>query len=439
MQNKKQNLEEAIKTLFDAWVEEKNKENLTKIRYAGPVFDKEEYSGMLDAVFSDWWSGGKYTIEAEQKLAKLADRNSGLLTNSGSSANLLLMSAAKELYFKDGDKILTLSCGFPTTVNPIITNRLYPVFVDIDLEDLSLSPEILENCLKKDKKIKGVFIAHTLGFAGKIDELLDIARKYNVLVFFDNCDSYASFYKGRALPAYGKAASYSFYVAHHITMAEGGAITTNDEDLNTVMKGMRSWGRYCSCKQCCVRSLTPNSFCPKNKFTKDTDLPADYIVNYQYEWLGYNLKPLELQSSMLLAQINKMEAFTKQRILNYNKLYDYFSKSKFNFKLWELKEGISPFAFPIIIPKDCPFQRHHLIDAMIRSGVETRLLFGGNLMRHPAYKNKSEYWESIGNMDNANLITEQFIMFGVSQVNNDQAMDLMIEKIDKFFAQWKTV
>jgi hypothetical protein len=179
------------------------------------------------------------------------------------------MGGAKELYFKDGDKILTLACGFPTTVNPIITNRLIPVFVDIDLEDLSLTPEIFEDAIKKDKKIKGLFIAHTLGFAGKINEILNIARKYNIQVFFDNCDAYACTYNGKPMAAYGKASSYSFYVAHHISMGEGGAVSTNDEDLHTVMKGLRGWGRYCACKQCCIRAELPNSFCPKNKFTKD--------------------------------------------------------------------------------------------------------------------------------------------------------------------------
>jgi CDP-6-deoxy-D-xylo-4-hexulose-3-dehydrase len=434
--SQKENLENSIKALFELWVEEKNKEKLKKIRYSGPSFGKEEYTGIMDAIFSDWWSGGKFTFKAEEKLAELSERNSALLTNSGSSANLILMGGAKELYFKDGDKILTLACGFPTTVNPIITNRLIPVFVDIDLEDLSLAPEIFEDAIKKDKKIKGLFIAHTLGFAGKINEILDIARKYNIQVFFDNCDAYACTYKGKPLPAYGKASSYSFYVAHHITMGEGGAVSTNDEDLHTVMKGLRSWGRYCACKQCCIRAELPNSFCPKNKFTKDADLPKDYIVNYQYEWLGYNLKPLDLQAAMLLAQIEKMPKFNDQRIKNYNKLLKYFKSLKFDFKLWDLQEGVSPFAFPIILPKDAPFTRKHLIDGMTRNGVETRLLFGGNLMRHPAYVNSSQYWEAMGKFDNSNLITDQFIMFGVSQVNDDEITDEMINKIDDFMNLW---
>ena len=147
-------IETQIKILFDYWFDEKSKQKLEKVRYAGPVLGKEEYSGMLDAIFDDWWSGGKYTLETEEKLAKISDRNHGLFVNSGSSADLLLMSAAKELYFEDGDKILTLACGFPTTVNPIIQNRLVPVFVDIDLNEMSLNPDLLQEVLKRDKKIK---------------------------------------------------------------------------------------------------------------------------------------------------------------------------------------------------------------------------------------------------------------------------------------------
>jgi len=176
-------LEATIKSLFTLWVEEKNKEKLTKIRYSGPVFGPEEYHGMLDAIFSDWWSGGKFTFNAEEELARISNRDYGLLANSGSSANLILMAAAKELYFKDGDKILTLACGFPTTVNPIIANNLIPVFADMDPNTFSIDPVNFENIIKDDPKIKGMFIAHTLGFAGNIDRILDIAREYNILVF----------------------------------------------------------------------------------------------------------------------------------------------------------------------------------------------------------------------------------------------------------------
>ena len=333
------------------WVSKNNDDNVDKVRYAGPVLGKAEYDNMLDAIFNDWWSGGKFTLEAETKLAEISERNHGLLTNSGSSSNLLLMSAAKELYFKDGDKILTLSCGFPTTVNPIIQNGLVPVFVDISLDDLNLDPDVLDKALSADSEIKGVFVAHTLGFKSKIDELLDVARKHDVLVFFDNCDSYGTKYKGRPIQSYGKAATYSFYVAHHVTMGEGGGITTNDIDLH-------------------------------------------------------------------------------------RELYSYFSQLPINFKTWELDDETSPFSFPMLIPTDVKFNRKHLVDHMKRNKIETRVLFGGNLMKHPAYANKKDKWESIGSHDNADNIMNNFIMFGVSQVVSKEDIEKIKSSMDDFIKQW---
>jgi len=346
------------------------------------------------------------------------------------------MSAAKELYFEDGDKILTLSCGFPTTVNPIITNRLIPVFVDIDLDDLNLSPEKLEYALKKDKKIKGVFVAHTLGFKSKIREILDIARKYDCHVFFDCCDAYGTKYEGLPIQSYGKASSFSFYVAHHITMGEGGGLVTNDHDFFMTMRGMRNWGRYCANPQCCMRASRPELFCPKTKLTKDCEVPDDYIVNYQYEWLGYNLKPLDLQAAILTKQLDRIPEFDEARRKNYNKLYDYFQTLDYGIRTWKIDDEVSPFAFPILLPENLKFKRKNLQDFLTRNKVETRLLFGGNLMKHPAYVKNKKYWESIGDHKNADNIMHNFLMLGVSQVNNEEHIDRVIETLDNFWKLW---
>jgi CDP-4-dehydro-6-deoxyglucose reductase, E1 len=432
----KQDIETQIKILMAQWVTKSQNDKVDKVRYAGPVLGEEEYEAMLDAIFNDWWSGGKFTLEAETKLAEISERMHGLLANSGSSANLLLMSAAKELYFKDGDKILTLSCGFPTTVNPIIQNGLVPVFVDISLDDLNLDPNVLDKALSEDKEIKGVFVAHTLGFKSKIDELLDVARKHDVLVFFDNCDSYGTKYKGRPIQSYGKAATYSFYVAHHVTMGEGGGITTNDIDLHTTMRGMRNWGKYCGSPKCCIRAEHPDCFCPTGKLTKDSELPSDYMVNYQFEWLGYNLKPLDLQAAILSKQLDRIGEFDMIRKENYRELYNYFSQLPIKFKTWELDDETSPFSFPMLIPTDAKFNRKHLVDHMKRNKIETRVLFGGNLMKHPAYTNKKDKWESVGSHDNADNIMNNFIMFGVSQVVSKEDIEKIKSSMDDFIKQW---
>ncbi len=433
----KRDIETQIKLLFDSWVDETNAEvaQQEKVRYAGPVLGREEYSNILDALFNNWWSGGSFTFDAEKSLAVMSDRNHGLLTNSGSSANLLLMEAAKELYFKEGDKILTLSCGFPTTVNPIISAGLVPVFVDLDLETLNLSPEVLDRALSKDKDIKGVFVAHTLGFKSDIDSLLTVVRKHGAELFFDCCDAYGTKYKGSPIQSYGKAASFSFYVAHHLTMGEGGGIVTNDSELLTTMRGFRNWGRYCGSHNCCIRSKNPSMFCPTTKLTKDCKLPSDYIVNYQYEWLGYNLKPLELQSAMLSAQIPKLEHFNDIRRRNYNKLLEYIKSTEIGIKTWEIDEETSPFAFPMLLEKT-PFSRKHLVDYLQRNNIETRMLFGGNLMRHPAYDKKKHLWEQFGTHTNSDNIAENFVMLGVSPVNDDDKIDTVIQAIDSFIKKW---
>ena len=431
----KNELEYKIKELMSEWVILNNSHHINKIRYAGPKLDVEEYNAMMDAIFNDWWSGGKYTIKTEQLLSEISDRNKSLLVNSGSSANLLLMAAAKELYFKDGDKILTLSCAFPTTVNPIIQNRLKPVFVDIDLNTLGLSPETLETALKNDNNIKGVFVANTLGFKSPINEILDVARKYNTQVFFDDCDAYGTKYKNRPIQAYGKASTLSFYVAHHATMGEGGGIVTNDDDLYIVMRGLRNWGKHCESDKCCIRSEDPESFCPTFKYSKNTSLPHDYMVKYQFEWLGYNLKPLDLQSAILYEQLKKMDTFTQIRKDNYKKLFDYFKNIPY-FIHWEIDDDISPFSFPLLINEKSPFIRKHLMDHFTRNKVECRVLFGGNLMKHPAYENKKEYWESIGDHKNTDLILNNFLMLGVSQILTNENIDKIIEVTDKFIKQW---
>ena len=426
-------IETQIKILFDYWFDEKSKQKLEKVRYAGPVLGKEEYSGMLDAIFDDWWSGGKYTLETEEKLAKISDRNHGLFVNSGSSADLLLMSAAKELYFEDGDKILTLACGFPTTVNPIIQNRLIPVFVDIDLNEMSLNPDLLQEVLKKDKKIKGVFFAHTLGFVGDIDRILNIARENNVQVFFDSCDAYSSTYKGKPVQAYGKASTFSFYPAHHCTSGEGGGIVTNDSELFTVMRSFRGWGRWCASSNCCIRSVKPELFCPTQKFSKCTEMPDDYSVNYTYEFLGYNLKPLELQAKILFHQLDRLEHFHNIRVKNYNKLYDYFVKKNIpDIKLWKLEHNVCPFSFPILLSEN--INRKHLIGHLSRRGIESRLLFGGNLIKQPAYAKKKQYWETYGSFENSDKIMNKFIMLGVSQINDDSHIDKVITEVDNFLS-----
>ena len=430
-------LESTIKMLMRLWAEEKSSQekSLGKIRYSGPVLGANEYEALLTAVFDNWWSGGRHTIEAEKKLAQMSNRNHALLVNSGSSANMILMEAMKELYFKKNEKILTLACGFPATINAIVQCGLTPVLADIDLETLNLNPQILIDAIQK-LDVKGVFLPHTLGFKNDINTLLDIARQKNIMVLFDACDAYGTTYEGNPIQHYGRAATLSFYVAHHLTMGEGGAIVTNDDDLIRVMRGLRNWGKYCSSDSCCVRSVDPTAFCSNQRLTLDSPIPNDYPVSYIYEWIGYNLKPLELQSAILCQQIDRLPEFNDARRRNYKLLYDYFFKSKINFKIWPLDRDVSPFVFPLLIPSDAPFLRKHMIDFLKRNKVETRVVFAGNILKHPAYYKKEGCYIQHGTLENSDAILNRGLMLGVSQINSEEITLKMLDIINDFLKKF---
>ena len=432
-------IRETINYLIRIFAEEKliEQRSIDKVQYAGQMFGQEEYVALMEALYSGWLSRGKYTVETEKKIAQQSMRKHCLLCNSGSSANLLLMAAAKELYFKEGDKILTVACGFPTTVNPIVQVGLKPVFIDISLDNFDIDVGLFDNALRNDKNIKGAFIPNHLGFSNKMDILLDIAREHNVIVFFDCCDSYGSTYNGKPLQQYGKAATMSFYVSHLVSCGEGGGIVTNDDDLFTVMRGMRDWGRYCASENCCIRSVDPEAFCPSTKLTKDTELPEDYTVNYISEWMGYNLKMLELQSAILNKQLDRIVEFNKTRIENYNMLYEYMKSNKHNIRTWPLVEGVSPFAFPMLIPEDATFKRKHLMNFLQQNKIESRLLFAGNITKHPAYSKKPHLWEVYGNLSNSDNIMRNFIMLGVAPIITKDKILKIIDVLSRFFEEWK--
>lgn len=431
------NLETQIKSLIREWAREKSiqEKSLGKIRYSGPAFGPDEYEAMMDAVFNNWWSGGKYTIIAERKLAEISGRKYAILVNSGSSANLLLMQALKHLYLKKNDKVLTLACGFPTTINPIIQSNLMPVLCDLDLDTLNIDPLTFEKSIK-ELDIKCAFLPHTLGYKNDIDTLLKIAHNNNVLMAFDACDAYGTIYNNKPIQHYGIAATFSFYAAHHISMGEGGAIVTDDKNLCQTIKGLRNWGKYCSSEECCIRSIDPSVFCPNDKLTKNAPIPEDYPNGYVYEWIGYNLKPLELQSAILTKQINHLPEFNEIRKQNYKILFDYFKGLKFNFKLWPIDEDVSPFVFPVLIPANAPFTRKDIVRYLKINKIESRVLFAGNITRHPAYYKNPENFIVYGSLKNSDKIMEQVLLLGISHINDNETIRKINTVLDTFFGRF---
>lgn len=419
----KRDIEKQIRMLFELWAGKK--EVIDKVRYSGPLIDNEEYQGMLDVIFGGWASGGQKTLSAESLISSISERNHSLLVNSGSSANLVAMAATSQLYLKPGDKVATLSCGFPTTVTSIINVGLRPVMCDLDINDLGFNPNRLDEILSQDKSIRGVFYAHTLGFAGQIDEVLDVCRKHNVVCAFDCCDAYGTTYKGRPVTAYGKFATYSFYSAHHCTsFGHCGAISTNDSELYSLARSLSRWGRFCSSDQCCIRSLPngTNSFCPTRKLTPICDLPTDYDVNYQFEYLGYNLQTSELQAAVVLEQLKKLPAFDLKRRENYARLYTFLQKELPEWRSWSLPEGCSPFSFPFILPDSV--RRRDVVNHLRRNKIESRMLFGGELYKHPAFTKNPELWEKVvDTTNNSAIITERGLMVGVAPILSNDHID----------------
>lgn len=429
----KAELESLIRILFNEWAN-KGEAPIDKIRYSGPLMGPEEYQSMLDVIFSGWASGGQKTLQAEALLSEVSLRNHSLLVNSGSSANLVAMCAARHHYFKEGDKIATLSCGFPTTVTSIINAGLTPVFCDLDMADLGLNPDYLDRILEQDKKIRGVFYAHTLGFAGQVDEVLDVCRRHDVVCGFDCCDAYGTKYKGKPLQSYGKFSTFSFYSAHHITsFGHCGAISTNDTELYGSMRSISRWGRYCSSPQCCIRSLPNgrNLFCPTTKLTPKCDLPEDYDVSYQFEYLGYNLQTSELQAAVVLEQLKKLPAFDERRRTNYAQLYTFFERELSDFKIWPISPETSPFSFPFLVP--ARLRRRDVVNALRRAKIESRMLFGGELYKHPAFEKNTGCWEkTLDSHENSAKILETALMLGCSQILDEAQIAKLCECMSQF-------
>ena len=293
-----------------------------------------------------------------------------MFVNSGSSANLAAISALKKHYdVPDGSEVITCAVGFPTTINPIIQNNLVPVFVDADLNSLNIDVSKIEEAISS--KTKGIVIAHTLGIPFEVEEIMKIAKKYNLFVLEDNCDALGSKYKNKFTGTFGDICTLSFYPAHHITTGEGGAVCTNNPKLKKLIESFRDWGRDCYCPP------GEDNTCKKRFEWQLGGLPYGYDHKYIYSNIGYNLKGTEMQAALGLAQIKKLDNFIKTRIQNYHFLQKYFSDKDW-FILPVIEKYIEPswFGFPITLKSSAPFKRNELIKFLNDNLIDTRFMFG---------------------------------------------------------------
>jgi CDP-6-deoxy-D-xylo-4-hexulose-3-dehydrase len=406
------------------------------VQYAGPYFDSEEYVAAVEALLNGWLVLGQLGIKFENIFPKLLNKNFGILTNSGSSSNLLMMSSltSKRLYnLPKGTKVITPIAGFPTTINPIFQVGFEPVFVDIDLETLNLNLEEVEQKAKEGCKV--ITFAHVLGNPPNMDKLMNIVKEYNLILLEDCCDALGSLYKEKPLGSFGEMSSCSFYPAHHITMGEGGFIACNTQEQETVIRSFREWGRGCFCVGQ-KANLLKNGCCGKRFSNWLPSLPDEVFDHkYVYDEIGYNLKPIELQAAMGLAQIKKLPQIHQLRKNNHKRLYDIFSKYEDYFILPKATEHSDPswFAFAVTIKNNTKFKRKDIIDYFENHKIQTRPYFAGNIMLQPAYSGMLNNDDIIKNYPNARKVTTDTFFLGTSPVITEEQLNYIEKIVTKFF------
>jgi CDP-4-dehydro-6-deoxyglucose reductase, E1 len=377
---------------------------------SGKVFDATELQYLVDSSLDFWLTTGRFAAEFERKLADWMGVKHCLLVNSGSSANLVALSALTSPQLGDrrlqpGDEVITVAAGFPTTVNPIFQNQLIPVFVDIKLPTYDIDITQLEAALSP--KTKAIMIAHTLGNPFNLTGVMQFAEQHNLWVIEDNCDALGSVYQGQKTGTFGHISTLSFYPAHHITMGEGGAVITNDTRLKKIVESFRDWGRDCWCNPGVDNS------CNKRFGWQLGDLPPGYDHKYTYSHIGYNLKLTDMQAAVGLAQLDKLPQFIEQRRQNFDFLYQQLQGLEDVLILPEATPDSDPswFGFILSVRSSAAFTRNELVQHIEKNLIGTRLLFGGNLIRQPAYKDQN--YRVIGDLSNTDYVMNNTFWIGL--------------------------
>ncbi|MFA7252964.1 MAG: lipopolysaccharide biosynthesis protein RfbH [Patescibacteria group bacterium] len=398
------------------------------------IFDEEELGNLIEASLEGWWTEGKWAALFEDKLKEFLGVKFVHAVNSGSSANLLAFSALcspslGERQLKPGDEVITLAAGFPTTVNPIIQNSCIPVFVDIDLATYDIDVLEMEKALSK--KTKAVMIAHTLGNPFNIKSVKKFCRENNLWLIEDNCDALGSEYAGKKTGTFGDIATLSFYPAHHITTAEGGAVITNNAKLSKILVSIRDWGRHCWCK-----TGTDNTC--KNRFSWQLgQLPTGYDHKYIYGELGYNLKLSDLHAAIGVAQMDKLDNFIKKRRENFNYLSQKFASLDNYFALPKATKNADPSWFGYLLRiTDDSIDREDLLRFLDSKKVGTRLLFAGNLIKQPYIAgNKGIKYRKVGNLKNTDIVMNRVFWIGLWPGLSKEELDYAVKMISDFIRE----
>jgi CDP-6-deoxy-D-xylo-4-hexulose-3-dehydrase len=408
---------------------------VTPVPVSGKVIDSADISAVIDSALDAWFTTGRFADLFERNLARFVGVRSASLVNSGSSANLVALSALTSPKLGDrrlvpGDEVITVAAGFPTTVNPIFQNRLVPIFVDVTIPTYEIDVSQLEAA--RSERTKAVFLAHTLGNTFDLDAVCAFTRKYNLWLIEDCCDALGSTYKGRNVGTFGDIATVSFYPAHHITTGEGGAVLTDTPNLQTLIESFRDWGRDCWCEP------GKDNTCGKRFEWQLGSLPCGYDHKYTYSHIGYNLKATDMQAALGASQLTKLPAFIARRKENFAYLRQKLQPLEDLLVLPHATSSADPswFGFPIGIRQDAPISRLELTGALEAKKIGTRLLFGGNLARQPAYQG-SQY-RVIGTLPNTDYVLNQVFWIGVYPGLTQEMLDFVAETVLEFAATSRT-
>ena len=401
------------------------------IPVSGKVIDEEDVLWGIESMMDAWLTAGRFSIKLERELARYFGSRFSFLVNSGSSANLLAfyaLTSPKLLNraIKPGDEIITVAAGFPTTINPMIQFGCIPVFVDVDIPSYNIKADDIEKAISP--KTKAIMLAHALGNPFNLSIVMAIAKKYNLWVVEDDCDSLGATYDGKKTGTFGDLATLSFYPAHHITMGEGGAVLVNNASLKKITESFRDWGRDCWCPP------GKDNTCGERYCQKLGDLPDGYDHKYTYSHIGFNLKVTDMQAAVGLSQLTKADHFVARRKENHATLTEMFKEFEEHFILPVATENSEPswFGFMLTVREGSPIDRNKFVEYLEQNKIGTRLFFGGNLLKQPAYYNLN--YRKIDDLKNTDLLMNNSFWLGVWPGLNQVHYDYITNTVKKYIS-----
>jgi len=401
------------------------------IPVSGKVIDEEDVLWGIESMMDAWLTAGRFSVKLERELARYFGSRFSFLVNSGSSANLLAFYALTspkllDRAIKPGDEIITVAAGFPTTINPMIQFGCIPVFVDVDIPSYNIKVEDIEKAITP--KTKAIMLAHALGNPFNLNVVMAIAKKYNLWVIEDDCDSLGATYEGKKTGTFGDLATLSFYPAHHITMGEGGAVLVNNASLKKITESFRDWGRDCWCPP------GKDNTCGERYCQKLGDLPDGYDHKYTYSHIGFNLKVTDMQAAVGLSQLTKADHFVARRKENHAILSKMFKEFEEHFILPVATENSEPswFGFMLTVREGSPIDRNKFVEYLEQNKIGTRLFFGGNLLKQPAYYNLN--YRKIDDLKNTDLLMNNSFWLGVWPGLNQVHYDYIIDTVRKYIS-----